>query len=189
LPFTQTIDGRLWHNAGVIGMPAHDGTPRVWFSVLTPTDGGLTIEHRALAYDHAAAADAMTRAVLPGDYREALASGIWPSCDVLPYREIGESGVAIEPGTVLWPQLAVPQPRPRTAALPQPGPPKHPRTGRPRDRQNSQAPPRTPKGEPRASVALRRLETLWFNSAPLCNIPCRNCYIESSPRNDRLAYL
>ena len=26
LPFTQTIDGRLWHNPGVIGMPANDGT-------------------------------------------------------------------------------------------------------------------------------------------------------------------
>src|SRR5690242_13092870 len=77
LPFTQTIDGRLWHNAGVVGMPAHDGTPRVWFSVLTPTDRGLAIEHRALTYDHAAAAAAMVRAGLPADYREALVSGIW----------------------------------------------------------------------------------------------------------------
>ena len=83
-------------------MPAHDGTPRVWYSVLTPVDGGLRIEHRALAYDHAAAAAAMTRAGLPSDYREALATGFWPSCDVLPYREIRESGVAIAPGTVVW---------------------------------------------------------------------------------------
>ena len=29
LPFTDIIDGRLWHNAGVIGLPANDGTPRV----------------------------------------------------------------------------------------------------------------------------------------------------------------
>jgi uncharacterized Fe-S cluster-containing radical SAM superfamily protein len=47
----------------------------------------------------------------------------------------------------------------------------------------------TAKGEARATVALRRLETLWFNTGTLCNLTCRNCYIESSPRNDRLAYL
>src|SRR5262245_23666563 len=47
----------------------------------------------------------------------------------------------------------------------------------------------TAKGEPRASIALRALETLWFNTGTLCNIACTNCYIESSPRNDRLAYL
>jgi uncharacterized Fe-S cluster-containing radical SAM superfamily protein len=47
----------------------------------------------------------------------------------------------------------------------------------------------TARGEPRASIALRALETLWFNTGTLCNIACKNCYIESSPRNDRLAYL
>ena len=45
----------------------------------------------------------------------------------------------------------------------------------------------TAKGEKRAKVALRALETLWFNTGTLCNLTCRNCYIESSPRNDRLA--
>jgi uncharacterized Fe-S cluster-containing radical SAM superfamily protein len=47
----------------------------------------------------------------------------------------------------------------------------------------------TAKGERRAHVALGVLETLWFNTGTLCNLTCRNCYIESSPRNDRLAYL
>ncbi len=47
----------------------------------------------------------------------------------------------------------------------------------------------TAKGETRATVALTALETLWFNTGTLCNLTCRNCYIESSPRNDRLAYL
>jgi uncharacterized Fe-S cluster-containing radical SAM superfamily protein len=47
----------------------------------------------------------------------------------------------------------------------------------------------TAKGEARASVALTRLETLWFNTGTLCNLACRNCYIESSPTNDALAYL
>ena len=50
-------------------------------------------------------------------------------------------------------------------------------------------PLRTAKGEPRATVGLRALDTLWFNTGTLCNLTCGNCYIESSPRNDRLAYL
>ncbi|MCL5779088.1 radical SAM protein [Limibaculum sp. FT325] len=47
----------------------------------------------------------------------------------------------------------------------------------------------TAKGERRAKVGLRALETLWFNTGTLCNIECRNCYILSSPSNDALAYL
>jgi uncharacterized Fe-S cluster-containing radical SAM superfamily protein len=47
----------------------------------------------------------------------------------------------------------------------------------------------TAKGEKRASVYLTKLETLWFNTGTLCNITCQNCYIESSPKNDRLVYL
>ena len=47
----------------------------------------------------------------------------------------------------------------------------------------------TARGEPRARVALTALETLWFNTGTLCNLACRNCYIESSPTNDRLAWL
>jgi Radical SAM superfamily len=47
----------------------------------------------------------------------------------------------------------------------------------------------TAKGERRARVPLVALDTLWFNTGTLCNITCANCYIESSPKNDRLAYL
>ena len=47
----------------------------------------------------------------------------------------------------------------------------------------------TAKGEARARVPLKGVETLWFNTGTLCNIECANCYIESSPKNDRLVYL
>ena len=47
----------------------------------------------------------------------------------------------------------------------------------------------TAKGEARAHVALKSLDTLWFNTGTLCNLTCQNCYIESSPRNDRLGWL
>ncbi len=50
-------------------------------------------------------------------------------------------------------------------------------------------PDRTLSGAPRAGVAFESLRTLWFNTGSLCNLACDTCYIESSPRNDRLAYL
>jgi len=50
-------------------------------------------------------------------------------------------------------------------------------------------PDRTATGERRARVKLAALRTLWINTGSLCNIECRNCYIESSPENDRLAYI
>ncbi len=50
-------------------------------------------------------------------------------------------------------------------------------------------PLRTADGRARARVRLRALETLWFNTGTLCNLACGNCYIESSPTNDRLSWL
>src|SRR5262249_59610416 len=105
-------------NAGVIGMPANDGTPRTWYSVLAPVRGAVRIEHLALDYDHVAAAAAMRQAGLPGEYRDALASGIWPSCDVLPPRETDEQGLRLAPGSLQWPL----SPRPRDGE-PQAAPP------------------------------------------------------------------
>ena len=50
-------------------------------------------------------------------------------------------------------------------------------------------PDTTADGQPRAEVALGALATLWINTGTLCNLTCDHCYIESSPKNDRLAYL
>ncbi len=47
----------------------------------------------------------------------------------------------------------------------------------------------TANGEKRASVAMNGLDTLWINTGTLCNLACKNCYIESSPTNDALVYI
>ena len=47
----------------------------------------------------------------------------------------------------------------------------------------------TADGSVRAAVALDNLDTLWITTGTLCNLTCENCYIESSPLNDRLAYI
>jgi len=60
---------------------------------------------------------------------------------------------------------------------------------RPLDPAKFRDPQQTARGETRASVALTALRILWINTGTLCNITCRHCYIESSPRNDALVYL
>jgi pyruvate-formate lyase-activating enzyme len=55
--------------------------------------------------------------------------------------------------------------------------------------QKFQNPYVTARGEERACVDFKAYQTLWFNTGTLCNLTCRKCYIESSPRNDRLVYL
>lgn len=47
----------------------------------------------------------------------------------------------------------------------------------------------TADGKDRACVSLDSAKTLWFNTGTLCNIECKNCYIESSPQNDSLVYI
>jgi predicted phosphodiesterase len=188
LPFSQTVAGRLWHNSGAVGLPANDGTKRVWFSILMPVDGGLEIQHRAISYDHAAAAAKMLTAGLPNEYAIALETGLWPSCDILPATEIRERGVPFGEGSISWPYpLASKSRLPAVAVALWP---QDERDSLPHlSKQKFKDPRVTADGQPRATVELQKLETLWLNTGTLCNIECRNCYIESGPKNDRLVYL
>lgn len=52
-----------------------------------------------------------------------------------------------------------------------------------------QDPHTTANGETRAAVPFSELDTVWFNTGSLCNLACGSCYMESSPTDDRLAYL
>ncbi len=178
IPFSRILGGQLWHNSGALGMPANDGTPRVWFSILTPGREfrTLTIEHAAINYDAHGAAWAMREAGLPEDYASALTSGLWPGCESLPARELKETGVALTPGALEWSgqQAEHKQWPPFESVSP---------------RQKFLDPVTTASGEKRARVTLEKLETLWINTGTLCNLSCSSCYIESTPRNDRLVYI
>ena len=92
IPFTQELTDKtgrtlLWHNSGALGMPANDGTPRTWFSLWQSTGQSIQIDHIPLDYPVALAQTAMQQAALPPDYRQALATGLWPSEDILPNAE------------------------------------------------------------------------------------------------------
>ena len=64
-----------------------------------------------------------------------------------------------------------------------------PSTVAPIDTSKFRDPRVTADGAARASVSLKALRTLWINTGTLCNLTCVNCYIESSPTNDRLVYI
>ncbi len=104
LPFTERIGDSLWHNPGVVGLPANDGTLRVWYGILSPAADGIKVTHHALTYDHAAAARKLrAERGLPQAYAGALESGLWPSLDILPRTERAAAGRALTPAPVLWP--------------------------------------------------------------------------------------
>lgn len=103
IPFADMRDGHLWLNTGALGMPANDGTARVWYCVLTPGASYVEIRLLSLEYDARAAAKKMRVHGLPQAYASALETGFWPSCDILPPPERASRGVAICPASLCWP--------------------------------------------------------------------------------------
>jgi predicted phosphodiesterase len=101
IPFTRVVRGQLWHNPGVIGMPANDSTRRVWFSVAEADDDRVAITHHALSYDAETASRKMHAQGLTG-YGQALLSGLWPSLDVLPAAERRTTGTPLAFDPVYW---------------------------------------------------------------------------------------
>lgn len=78
--FHRRIGRYQWINAGVIGLPPHDGRPDTRYAILS--EGEVVIER--LRYDHANTRQAMRAAGLTQGYQETITTGIWPSEDILP---------------------------------------------------------------------------------------------------------
>lgn len=103
IPFYRKIRDRHWINAGVIGMPANDGTSSTWYLLLEPNQSttGIKASWHRLAYDHEGAAVAMKDAGLITPYADTLSDGLWPSLSVLPEKEKERTGSAIKLGEVV----------------------------------------------------------------------------------------
>lgn len=92
IPFTRRVGRQLWFNPGVVGMPANDGTPDVWYGLITPSAATIDFTLKRLPYDHAGAAASMRRWAHVDSYARTLVTGVWPSLDVLPDVEKAETG-------------------------------------------------------------------------------------------------
>lgn len=97
LPFSHTNEDKLWINAGVIGMPANDGTPRVWYALLDDKNEELNYKICEMEYDFETAAQMMEGKPLPQAYKETLKTGIWDNCEILPEKEASEQGINLIP--------------------------------------------------------------------------------------------
>jgi len=96
LPFTRSVGSRLWHNSGALGIPANDGTSRVWYALMTPDNGTIRFEHIPLVYDYERARSKMIAAGLPRGYADALSTGLWPSVSTLPDAEQRQAGQRLQ---------------------------------------------------------------------------------------------
>ena len=96
LPFVDQVilneKTKTWLNPGVIGMPANDGTPDVWYVILE----NEKINFHRLTFDYKKASEAMSEHPLPTAYAETLQTGLWDNCDILPAKETAEMGKRIE---------------------------------------------------------------------------------------------
>ena len=91
IPFGQRIGDCHWLNAGVIGMPANDGGSHGWYMLIDAEDSALNVSWHRLDYDHESSRQSTIAAGMP-EYGQALASGIWPSMDILPETERQQAG-------------------------------------------------------------------------------------------------
>jgi predicted phosphodiesterase len=98
LPFITRVDQAIWFNPGVIGMPANDGTPDVWYGLITAdtVSRALKFATRRLGYDFHAAAGALRRQGHANGYARTFVTGLWPSLDVLPDAERAATGIKIK---------------------------------------------------------------------------------------------
>lgn len=96
LPFEDNMNDKLWLNAGVIGMPANDGTDRAWFLTLEP-DKHSNINHRFhyYNYDNHQTTKLIHIHGLPSCYSDTLLTGIWDNCEILPEEEAKQQGKRI----------------------------------------------------------------------------------------------
>ena len=96
LPFHRIDEAqKTWINTGVIGMPANDGTPRVWYAILDDETGDFSFNHFSFEYDFHKTANLMRKYQLPSEYALTLETGIWDNCEILPEEEAALQGKAI----------------------------------------------------------------------------------------------
>jgi predicted phosphodiesterase len=96
IPFSDTDGKYLWLNAGVIGMPANDGTTRVWFLTMNNEEAEKSLyQFHSLEYDHQTASQLMLVNGLPKSYAHTLGTGIWDNCEILPEWETAQQGKPI----------------------------------------------------------------------------------------------
>ncbi|WP_452221792.1 metallophosphoesterase family protein [Lacinutrix salivirga] len=96
LPFYDEHDNKLWLNPGVIGMPANDGKPSVWYAILDDINESFTFKHHTLEYNYKLTSKLMNNGLLPQEYARTIKTGIWDNTEILPEVESALQGFEIQ---------------------------------------------------------------------------------------------
>ncbi|WP_107038858.1 metallophosphoesterase family protein [Brumimicrobium mesophilum] len=94
IPFMQQLGNAHWINPGVIGMPANDGTTKVWYTIYNSET--KTFSSHALKYDFNKTSEEMVQKQLPMEYAKTIVDGIWDNCEILPSEETKMQGVELK---------------------------------------------------------------------------------------------
>ena len=94
LPFQHLENEKYWLNPGVIGMPANDGEPHVWYMTFND-DGLFKYNHHTLKYNYKLTSSLMQNGLLPEEYARTIITGIWDNTEILPAYESGLQGFGI----------------------------------------------------------------------------------------------
>lgn len=96
LPFHDLEGDKIWLNPGVIGMPANDGSPSVWYAILDDSTETFSFSHKTLEYNYKLTSKLMQNGLLPKEYSRTIVTGIWDNTEILPPIETGLQGFGIQ---------------------------------------------------------------------------------------------
>ena len=163
LPWTRRVtrsDGgeTLVVNVGVLGRPANDGGPHVWYALLDLDGGFASAELVALDYDWRAQAASIRAAGLPEAFAATVETGWWETClEIVPPAERSRGRFQLYKSAV--PALDAGPSWGETPEVPDDDRPVMPLFG------SVLFPPR-----------------LWIYTNFHCNLACAYCSVASSPR-------
>ncbi|TXD54047.1 MULTISPECIES: metallophosphoesterase family protein [unclassified Polaribacter] len=96
LPFHHQQEEKIWLNPGVIGMPANDGSPDVWYAIIEDSNDLFNFTHHTLHYNYKLTSTLMQNGLLPEEYSRTIITGIWDNTEILPAIESGLQGFGIQ---------------------------------------------------------------------------------------------
>lgn len=96
LPFHDEDNGLHWLNPGVIGMPANDGHPHVWYAILEIKNEIINYSFHSFDYDHNLTSELMNKELLPKEYAKTIHTGIWDNTEILPEPESLQQGFELK---------------------------------------------------------------------------------------------
>jgi predicted phosphodiesterase len=88
IPWHRKVPNGFWLNVGVIGRPAHEGLPRVWYATIDLIGDTLEPKLVTMDYDPSPVVEAMRAEKLPEEFCQSLLKGTWTTCfNILPLAE------------------------------------------------------------------------------------------------------